>query len=203
MGQQTYAAVEAFQNARGLSTGGLTLTTVDRLGVDWRSMVSGNQLSSSGFSGGTSGGFGNSTTVTSGGASGSVSGYTIGSNGSVTDARGVVIGTLNANGDVVNSAGQVVLRGLSATGGSVGGIGAGGLTSGGLSTGGLTSGGLASGGLSDPLGGITGNAASGGISGYTVQSDGSVTNSSGAVIGRVNANGEIVANGVVTAGFGK
>ena len=197
LGQQTYAAVEAFQNARGLSTGGLTLTTVDRLGVDWRSMVSGNQLSSSGFSGGTSGGFGNSTTVTSGGASGSVSGYTIGSNGSVTDARGVVIGTLNANGDVVNSAGQVVLRGLSATGGSVGGIGAGGLTSGGLSTGGLTSGGLASGGLSDPLGGITGNAASGGISGYTVQSDGSVTNSSGAVIGRVNANGEIVANGVV------
>ena len=89
---------------------------------------------------------------------------------------------MNSNGDVVNSAGQVVLRGLSAAGGSVGG---------------LSTGGLSAGGLSDPLGGITGNASSGGISGYTVRGDGSVVNSSGAVIGRVNANGEIVANGVV------
>ena len=186
LGQQTYASVEAYQTARGLSTGGLTLTTVDSLGVDWRSMVSGNQLTTGGFTTGgtttgTTGGFTTGTTVSTGGSSASAAGYTIGANGAVTDARGVVIGTLNANGDVVSSSGQVILRGLSAAGGSVGGVSTGGLSAGGLSTGGL--GGLATGGAS--------------AGGFTVQSDGSVTNSSGAVIGRVNANGEIVSNGVV------
>ena len=180
LGQQTYASVERYQQALGLSTGGLTLTTVDRLGVDWRSMVSGNQLTTGGFStGGTTtgatGGFTSGTTITSGGSAGSAAGYTIGSNGSVTDARGVVIGTLNANGDVVNSAGQVVLRGLSATGGSAGGIG----------------------GLASGAGGLASGASGVSAGGFSVQSDGSVTNSSGAVNGRVNANGEIISNGVV------
>jgi hypothetical protein len=191
LGQQTYASVEAYQKALGLSTGGLTLTTVDRLGVDWRSMVSGNQLGTGGFTtGGTTtgatGGFTTGTTITSGGSTGSASGYTIGSNGAVTDARGVVIGTLNANGDVVNSSGQIVLRGLSSAGGA-----------GGLSG--------AAGGLNNrsTIGSVGGgsltNGASGGVSagGFTVRGDGSVVNSSGAVIGSVNANGEIVSNGVV------
>jgi len=127
LGQQTYAAVERFQTARGLSTGGLTLTTVDRLGVDWRSMVSGNQLTTGGITTGgsltgTTGGFTTGTTVTTtGGGAGATGGYTIGSDGSVRNAAGIMIGTLRANGDVVNSAGQVVLRGLSSTGGSISG----------------------------------------------------------------------------------
>ena len=146
-------------------------------------MVSGNQQATGGFTAGGvatgSGGFSSGTTVTTttGGAAG---GYTIGADRSVRDARGVVIGTMSANGDVVNSAGQVVLRGLNATGGTVGGV---------------TSGGGFTTGASDPLGGIT----TGGVSAgdFSVRSDGSVVNSNGSVIGRVNANGEIVANGVV------
>jgi len=186
LGTQTYASVKAFQTARGLSTGGLTLTTVDALGVDWRSMVSGNQFGTTtggfGATGGTSGGFTSGTTVSAGGASGGAAGYTIGSDGSVRNAAGAIIGRMTANGDVVNSAGQVVLRGLSAAGGAAGG----------------SVGGLSTGGLSDPLGGITGGASGGSIlSGATVGADGTVRNSSGSIIGRVNANGEVVANGVV------
>jgi len=179
LGQGTYAGVKAFQTARGLSTGGLTLTTVDALGVDWRSMVSGNQFGTTtggfGATGGSTGGFTSGSSVST--TSGAAAGYTIGSDGSVRNASGAIIGRLSANGDVVNSSGQVVLRGLSATGGSSVG--------GGLS--------------SDPLGGITGGSSAGGsiLSGATVQPDGTVRSSTGSVIGRVNANGEVVANGIV------
>jgi len=68
LGQQTYYAVEQFQRARGLSTGGLTLSTVDALGVDWRSMVGGTSsitgtTSGGSFSGSTGGSFSSGTVV--------------------------------------------------------------------------------------------------------------------------------------------
>jgi len=119
--------------------------------------------------------------------SGAAGGYTIGADGSVRDAAGAMIGTLRANGDVVNSAGQVVLRGLSATGGSISGA-ARGLNN--RSTIGSVGGGSLINGASGSAGGLS-------AGDFTVRADGSVVNSSGAVIGRVNANGEIVANGVV------
>jgi len=144
LGQQTYAGVKRFQESRNLSTGGLTLTTVDALGVDWRSLVGGSTggtvTGGFGATGGSTGGFSSGNTLQTGSAAGAAAGYTIGSDGSVRSAAGTVIGRLTANGDVVNSSGQVVLRGLSATGGSVGGISGG-------SIGGIT-GGVGSGGLS-------------------------------------------------------
>ena len=101
------------------------------------------------------------------------------------NASGVVIGTLQSNGNVVNSAGQVVLQGLSATGaaGAAGGV----ISGGGLSTGGLSTGGLSTGGV------ISGGGVQAGD--FTVRSDGSVVSSTtGAVIGRVNQAGEIVSS---------
>jgi peptidoglycan hydrolase-like protein with peptidoglycan-binding domain len=197
LGRATYAAVEQFQASRGLSTGGLTLATVDALGVNWRSMVSGNQLSSGGFTsggvatGGTSGFTTGTTVSTTGGAGGAAAGYTIGSDNSVRNASGVTIGTLRANGDVVNSAGQVILRGLSATGGSATSGSAIGGSVGGLNT--RSNVGRSGGTLLN-----NGTAATSSSAGdFTVRADGSVVNTSGAVIGRVNANGEIISNGQV------
>jgi len=105
-----------------------------------------------------------------------------------------MIGTLSANGDVVNSAGQIVLRGLSATGGSISGAAgaAGGLNN--RSTIGSVGGGSL-------INGASGSAGSSVLSGATVRADGTVVNSSGAVIGRVNANGEVIANGFAQRGF--
>ena len=99
---------------------------------------------------------------------------------------------MQANGNVVNSAGQIVLRGLSATGGSASGA-VGGLNN--RSTIGSVGGGSIINGAGDPLGGITSGGSA--LSGASVRSDGSVVNSNGTVIGQVNANGEVIANGVV------
>jgi peptidoglycan hydrolase-like protein with peptidoglycan-binding domain len=193
LGNQTYASIKAFQVARGLSTGGLTLTTVDALGVDWRSMVSGNQLGATGgfttggTTTGTTGGFTTGTTIPSTGGA-AAGGYTIGADGSVRNVSGAIIGTMNANGDVVNSAGQIVLRGLTATGGSAGSV-----------TGGAVGGLNNRSTIGTVGGGSLVNGASGGsvLSGATVRADGTVVNGAGTVIGRVNTNGEVIANGVV------
>jgi len=220
LGRQTYAAVESFQTARGLSTGGLTLRTVDALGVDWRSMVSGTNVginggfTTGGTTTGTTGGFTTGTTVTT-----TTSGYTVGSDNVVRTGAGQVLGTLRANGDVVNSAGQVVLRGFSAGGGSTTGytIGsdnsvrdASGNLIGTLRTNGdvvNSSGQVVISGLSTTAatsgsnllnGGTVGSAVTSVTSGdYTVRADGTVVDTSGNVIGQVNANGEIIANGQV------
>ena len=175
----------AYQTSRGFETasGGntITLQTVDALGVDWRSMVASTTTGSTGFSTGSTG-FGSSG-ATGGFSTGTVTstgGYTVGSDNLVRNASGVVIGTLQSNGNVVNSAGQVVLQGLSATGaaGAAGGV----ISGGGLSTGGLSTGGVISGG------GVQ-------AGDFTVRSDGSVVSSTtGAVIGRVNQAGEIVSS---------
>ena len=82
----------------------------------------------------------------------------------VRDASGSVLGRLDGSGNVVNSAGSIVLRGFS-SGGSIGGGSVGGAIS-----------------------GATGGASAGG---FNVRADGSVTNSSGVVIGRVDGSGNI------------
>jgi hypothetical protein len=156
LGRLTYASVERFQTARGLSTGGLTLTTVDALGVDWRSMVGGaNTIQSGGFTtGGTvtgsTTGFTTGTTVTTT----TTGGYTIGADRTVRDASGTVIGRLDGNGNVINSAGTIVLRGLA--------------------------------------GSTSGTVSGGSVGGYAIGADGTVRDSSGRVIGRMNGSGDVV-----------
>jgi len=185
LGRQTYAAVERFQTARGLSTGGLTLTTVEALGVDWRSMVTGT-------SGVTRSGF------TSGGT----------------------IGRLDGNGNVVNSAGQIIVRGVQGTSGSFsGGSLGGGSLGGGTLNGGTVTGGTVTGSTTTRSGGGTSSrllnravqgtsgggsvlgsgssssSSTGGISAgdFQVRADGMViSRSTGAVIGRVDASGNIL-----------
>ena len=110
LGSQTFAAVTAYQTSRGFSTvtsgNTITLQTVDALGVDWRSMVSTTTTGSTGFStGSTSFGGSGATGGFSTGTVTSTGGYTVGSDNLVRDASGVVIGTLQSNGNVVNSAG--------------------------------------------------------------------------------------------------
>ncbi|MGB6230451.1 MAG: peptidoglycan-binding protein, partial [Litorimonas sp.] len=118
LGQATYAAVEAFQIQRGLSTGGLTLRTVDVLGVDWRSMVSG--MSTTTTTRMTTGG----STVTTGLQTGTsttttTTTYTVREDGMVIDANGVVLGRYDAaTGNVIGSNGQIVIRGLQIGGAS-------------------------------------------------------------------------------------
>ena len=184
LGQGTYSAVEAFQKARGLSTGGLTLQSVEALGVNWRSLISGTSgVTSGGFttggsvSGGSTGFSSGTRTVvggSSGSLSGSTSGYSIGADGQVRDGSGTILGRLDGSGNVVNSAGSIVLRGFS-SGGSLGG-------------GSIGGGSLSGGSLGGAISGATGGASAGG---FTVRSDGSVTNASGVVIGRVDGSGNI------------
>jgi len=131
LGRQTYSSVERFQQAKGLSTGGLTLSTVEALGVNWRSMVSGSSgVTSGGFTtGGTvsggSTGFTTGTTVSgttgfsSGAVSGGAAGYSIGADGVARNAAGAIVGRVDGSGNLVNSAGQIIARGVS--GSSVGG----------------------------------------------------------------------------------
>jgi len=139
---------------------------------------------------------GGSTGMTSGGTSGgsAAGGYTIGSDGSVRDARGVMIGRLNAAGDVVNASGQVVLRGLSsgASGGTSGVVTGSQALPGSMIDG--RTGQMSTSGTVSGASGSTGGMSAGD---FTVRADGSVVNSSGAVIGRVNANGEIISGGRV------
>ena len=194
LGQQTYNAVEQFQKARNLSTGGLTLTTVEALGVDWRSMVTGS--------------FNSRTTTT----------YTINSSNQVIDGAGTVIGRLDSNGNVVNG-GRIILR--SGTFGMTRGTNSGTSTFSGASGYTIGSNGQVmdrsgtiigrldgSGNIVDGRGNIIARAGSfgGGSSStttttsssmsYTVRGDGTVVNAAtGAVIGRVDGAGNIVGTG--------
>jgi hypothetical protein len=192
----------------------------------------------SGVTGGTTGGFtsggtvtGSSTGFTTGTTvTGSTSaGYTIGADGTVRDASGTVIGRMNGAGDVVNSAGVVVVRGLSttSTGSISGGSAAGGYTIGadgsvrdasgrfigtmngagdvvgsngsivlrglgGTSGGSFSSGSFSSGSVGST---VTGGMSAGGMSAgdFQVRADGSVVSrSTGAVIGTVDGSGNIV-----------
>ena len=93
----------------------------------------------------------------------------------VRNAAGTVLGRLDGSGNVVNSAGSIVLRGFS-SGGSLGGGSIGGAVSGGASS------------IGGAVSGATGGASAGG---FTVRADGSVTNASGVVIGRVDGSGNI------------
>jgi len=226
LGRQTYAAVERFQTARGLSTGGLTLTTVEALGVDWRSMVTGTSgVTRSGFtSGGTvtgsTTGFTSGTTVTTTTSTSSGGSYTINADATVTDASGVMIGRLDGNGNVVNSAGQIIVRGVQGTSGSFsGGSLGGGSLGGGTLNGGTVTGGTVTGSTTTRSGGGTSSrllnravqgtsgggsvlgsgssssSSTGGISAgdFQVRADGMViSRSTGAVIGRVDASGNIL-----------
>jgi len=192
LGTQTYAAVKQFQTRRNLSTGGLTLRTVEALGVDWRSMVSGGvgatgtTTGGSGFYNGPIGG--SSTSVSGGGVTGgTITGGSAGSQvvsvngisyvvntstGVVSSTSGAVIGRMMSNGDIVATNGSVLARGVSLGGGS------------GLS------GTIGSGGSAMSTGGATGGVS---VGGFTVRADGSVANSSGVVIGRLDpATGNII-----------
>ena len=138
----------------------------------------------SGTSGVHSGGFSSGGTVSGGSTgfttgttvSGSASGYTIGSDGVARNAAGAIVGRVDASGNVVNSAGQIIARGVS--GSSVGG----------------TIGGALGGSAGSVIGGAAGAVSGGGVSagGFTVRADGSVANSAGVVIGRVDANGNVI-----------
>ena len=188
LGQGTYAAVKQFQTSRNLSTGGLTLRTVDALGVNWRSMVSGQSYSggATGTVTGGSTGFGTGATV--GGSSSSMSSssmssgsmtagsYTIGSDGTARNSAGVVVGRVNGNGDIVSTSGQILMRGA---------VSAGSMTSGSMSSGSMSSGSMTSGSSS---------MSSGSAGGFTLMSDGTVRNSSGVTLGTLDrATGNIVA----------
>ena len=117
----------------------------------------------------------------------SVGGYTIRSNGTVFNSAGSQIGTVNSNGDIVSTSGSILMRG------AVSGAQLGGMVSGGsMSTGSMSSGSMGSGSLG-------GGASIGSAGGFTLLSDGSVRNSSGVIIGRLDrSTGNIVAaNGTV------
>jgi hypothetical protein len=194
LGQATYASVEAFQKSKNMSTGGLTLRTVDMLGVDWRSMVGGISgtergafQGGQGFDGGRSNG---STTGFSTGSSSSSSsttttttrtGYTIGADRTVRDTSGRIIGRLDGNGNVVDASGTILIRDFMARSGT--------LSSSSLSSGSTT--GSTTGSITTTRS-VNGNVTESSTTGFTVRADGSVINASGAVIGRVDENGNIV-----------
>jgi len=174
LGRATYSAVERFQQARGLSTGGLTLSSVEALGVDWRSMVSGT-------SGVHSGGFSSGGTV-SGGSTGFTTGTVVGSGGTVSGGTiggtaGRVIG--GASGVVGGTAGQVIGGATGSAGGVIGGA-AGAVTGG--SVGGVSAGGFtvrADGSVANSAGVVIGR----------VDANGNVIDAAGRVIGRARPGG--------------
>ena len=199
LGQQTYNAVAQFEKSRGLpqsSAGAITLTTVDALGVDWRSLVgSGGSFGgttttgSTGFATGSTSGFSSGQTVTAGSQTLSVNGvaYTLLSNGQVANSAGSIIGSIDGSGNLVGTNGSIIARSVVSLSG--GGFGSGSLSG---TAGNVISGSGAGGAIS---GGSFGSGASGGAisaGGFSVRADGSVVNSSGAVIGRVDGSGNIV-----------
>ena len=100
--------MDAFQRAQGLSTGGLTLTTVDALGVNWRALVGGSSGSYSGSYTTGQASIGSSVTT----LSGSVINYTVTADGQVLNAEGLVIGRLDGQGNVVNEQGVIIIRNI-------------------------------------------------------------------------------------------
>ncbi|MCF6275335.1 MAG: peptidoglycan-binding protein, partial [Robiginitomaculum sp.] len=173
LGQATYASVEQFQIAQSMSTGGLTLRTVDALGVDWRSMVSGGGYSINSGLGYTVGSIVTTSTGT----------YTIGTNGQVLNAAGAVIGRLASNGSIVGNNGQVL--GMITGGSTSSAIGGGSrFISGASST--ISSG-------SRMISGASGASSSSmSLGNFSVRANGQVVNSAGVVLGTVDANGNII-----------
>jgi len=108
LGQATYSAVEQFQRQRGMSTGGLTLRTVDALGVDWRSASGGADLSSNGEVFGSAVRDGRNGGTSSG--SMSAGGFSVRADGSVVDSRGVTVGRVDGSGQIISATGQVIGR---------------------------------------------------------------------------------------------
>ena len=131
--------------------------------------------------------------------------YTILSNGQVANASGSVIGYIDGSGNLVGTNGSIIARSVvSVTGagfssGSLSGSGSGFSGSGGSlsgTAGSVISGsGISGSGISGSGGsfsGAAGSVISGATGGFSVQGDGSVINSAGAIIGRVDGSGNIV-----------